>query len=101
MDTLKGEILDKEFAIGRLTKTLEALCRQLEEMDAAAIEARIAEVVTRLAALPKELSKVSRELGQRENQRESLTAELDCSANGRNCCGPRSSAAILAGRKRA
>ena len=77
VDTLKGEILDKEFAIGRLTKTLEALCRQLEEMDAAAIEVRIAEVVTRLAALPKELSKVSRELGQRENQRESLTAELE------------------------
>ena len=77
VDTLKREILDKEFAIGRLTKTLEALCRQLEEMDAAAIEARIAEVVTRLAALPKELSKVSRELGQRENQRESLTAELE------------------------
>ena len=76
VDTLKGENLDKEFAIGRLMKTIEALSRQLEEMGAAAIETRIAEVVTRLAALPKELSQVSRELGQRENQRESLTAEL-------------------------
>ena len=77
VDTLKGEILDKEFAIGKLTKTIEALSRQLEEMDAAAIEARIAEVVTRLAAIPGEISQVSRELGQRENQRESLTAELE------------------------
>ncbi len=76
VDILKGEILDKEIAIGSLVRTIEALVRQLEEMDAAAIEARIAAVVSRLASIPGELSRVSRELGQRENQRESIVAEL-------------------------
>ncbi len=77
VDVLKGELLDKDMILSRLTKTIEALAHQLEEMDAAAIEARIAQVVARLTAIPGELGRISQELGQREHQQESLTAGLE------------------------
>lgn len=76
VDALKGETLDKELAIARLRKTIEALERQLAEMDASAIENRIAACLQRLAQIPSELNHVARTLGETAQLQQSLTEEL-------------------------
>ena len=75
-DTLKGELLDKELAIARLKKNIEALARQLAETDASAIEARITACLQRLGQIPGELSQAARALGESEQLQRSLSEQL-------------------------
>ncbi len=79
-DDLKGELVDKEMSMARLDKTIEALTRQLAEMDASAIERRIAEITSLLGRLPEEMQRTAKELGQAEREKEFLDGELERSS---------------------
>ena len=59
-DELKGEILSLEMEERKLVRILEALERQLQELDAAAIERRIAEIAEKIRTLPEEQRKAIR-----------------------------------------
>jgi uncharacterized protein (TIGR02680 family) len=76
VDMLKGELQKQENTILQLKKTIEALTRQLEDMDAAAVEARISAVISRLNEIPQELMRTSRLVGDNERNKATLTADL-------------------------
>ena len=77
VDILKGELQNQESTILQLKKNIEALTMQLEEMDAAAIEARISAVISRLAKIPQELMEVSRLVGENERNKATIINELN------------------------
>ena len=77
VDILKGELQNQETTILQLKKTIEALTRQLEVMDAAAVEARISAVISRLGKIPQELMTASRLEGENERNKTNITIELN------------------------
>lgn len=76
VNELNAEVIDKEIASAKLIKKIEVLEKQLKEMDAPSIEARIAEIIARLGAIPSELDTISKKLGGAEHQSKSLAEEL-------------------------
>ena len=76
VDSLKGELLKKEFEIAKLKKNIEALDRQLEEMDAEAIEKRIVVCLARLSEIRQETRQVERQLLEAEHNRKNLSEAL-------------------------
>ena len=76
VDELKGELLIHEKNISQLTQNIAALTTQLEEMDAAGVEARIGAVISRLEKIPAELMEASRLLGQNERNKDNLIDEI-------------------------
>ena len=54
VDELRGELVERELEMEKRRKRLAVLEQLLQKMDAAAVERRIAEVVSRLQAIPEE-----------------------------------------------
>jgi uncharacterized coiled-coil DUF342 family protein len=75
-DELQGEIVGYEMAIRKAEQQLAVLDRQLQELDAAAVEQRIAEVVTRLQAIPKERELEVARQAKAETMGEKLKEEI-------------------------
>ncbi|MCH3959344.1 MAG: hypothetical protein LKE51_07955 [Selenomonas sp.] len=75
-DELQGEIVGYEMAIRKAEQQLAVLDRQLQELDAAAVEQRIAEVVKRLQAIPKERELEVARQAKAETMGERLNGEI-------------------------
>ncbi len=76
MAEASGERTETEMAVQKLRQLLEALSRQLEQMDAAGVEKRVAEVVARLSALPRERDAAVRRAAAAEARQTRLKEEL-------------------------
>ena len=75
-DELQGEIVGYEMAIRKAEQQLAVLDRQLLELDAAAVEQRIVEVVRRLQEIPKERELEVARQAKAETMSEQLNGEI-------------------------
>ena len=74
-DALRGELVGLEMDLARKEKRLAALDLQLQELDAAAVERRIGEIVTRLKLVPGERDAAVAQQTNAQGKRSHLQAE--------------------------